>query len=257
VTLAPGETLSSVGTRSRQTSVGTLVCSRLRDALGAQACVFNGGGIRGAREYRERVTYGDLKAEVPFDNEVVVASLPGRVVAEAVAASRARAPVESAGFLQVDDRTRVGPTGAVEAIAGAPIEPEREYRVALVRNLFTGLDHVEPLVRFAAEHPDHVPPASSGRDVKQLLVDAFSIALWDQLGGFDAVDSDRDGVVSEHELEVAIAKRTHEVPSPIVADLLLHAIDRNHDGVVTRDEAAAADAPARDAEPVTPRSNGE
>ncbi|HSQ66533.1 MAG TPA: 5'-nucleotidase C-terminal domain-containing protein [Polyangiaceae bacterium] len=253
VTLAPGETLSSVGTRARQTSMGTLVCSRLRDELGAQACLFNGGGIRGAREYRDRVTYGDLKTEVPFDNEVVVATLPGRVVAEAVAASRAHAPTEYAGFLQVDDRVQIGAGGAVEAIAGAPVDPDREYRVALIRNLFTGLDHVGPLVRFAAEHPDEVPPANSGRDVKQVLVDAFSMALWDQLGGFDAVDSDHDGVVGERELEEAIAKNNHEPPSPIVADLLLRAIDRNHDGVLTREEIV----PRQAGQPVKPRNTDE
>jgi 2',3'-cyclic-nucleotide 2'-phosphodiesterase (5'-nucleotidase family) len=47
VKLAPSEVLSSVGTRARQTSMGTLVCSRVRDALGAEGCVMNGGGILG------------------------------------------------------------------------------------------------------------------------------------------------------------------------------------------------------------------
>ncbi len=42
----------------------------MRDALGADACVFNGGGNRGAREYRTHFTYGDLKTKVPFDNEM-------------------------------------------------------------------------------------------------------------------------------------------------------------------------------------------
>ena len=245
LTLQPGETLSSVGTRSRQTTMGTLICSRLRDALGAEACIFNGGGIRGARDYSTHLTYGDIKTEVPFDNEVVVASLPGSVLMDAVAASRAHAPAESPGFLQVDDRTTVSAKDLVETVNGAPVDPEREYRVALVRNLLTGLDHVGPLVRFGSQHPEKVPPAGSGRDVKQVLVDAFSVALWERLGDFDAVDSNRDGVVSEHELEVAIANDTHEAPSPIVADLVLHAIDQNRDGVLSREEVAAAEASKR------------
>ncbi len=241
VTLGPADTLSSVGTRVRQTTMGTLVCSRLRDALGAEACLFNGGGIRGARDYKTHVTYGDIKTEVPFDNEVVVASLPGQVIAEAVAVSRAHAPAESPGFLQVDDKTIVDAKDVVVSIAGAPLDAEREYRVALVRNLLTGLDHVAPLIRFGERHPEKVPPEGSGRDVKQVLVDAFSLALWEQLGGFDAVDSNRDGVVSEKELETAIANKTHEAPSPIVADLVIHAIDQNRDGVLSREEVETAE----------------
>jgi 5'-nucleotidase len=87
--LGPDEVLSSIGTRVKQVSMGTLVCSRLRDALGAEVAVFNGGGIRASREYRGRLTYGDLKAELPFDNEVVVVRMPGRVLGDG---SRHRAP---------------------------------------------------------------------------------------------------------------------------------------------------------------------
>ena len=151
MTLGPDEEVSSEGIRARQTSMGTLVCSRLRDALGAEACLFNAGGIRACRSYHGRVTYGDLKQEVPFDNEIVVVRMPGRVVREAVAASRALAPRESGGYLQVDDGTVVAQAGhRVTAIAGAPLDDAREYRVALVRNLLDGMDHIEPLARFGA-----------------------------------------------------------------------------------------------------------
>ena len=79
----------------------------LRDmaALGAEACLFNGGGIRASRDYRERFTYGDLEAEVPFDNEMVIVRMPGRVVRAAVTASRALAPADPvAGRGQLDSR---------------------------------------------------------------------------------------------------------------------------------------------------------
>jgi 2',3'-cyclic-nucleotide 2'-phosphodiesterase (5'-nucleotidase family) len=238
--LGPGAPLSSVGTRARQTSLGTLLCSLLRDALEADACVMNGGGIRAAREYPTHFTYGDLEAEVPFDNEIVVVTMPGRVLAEAVAASRAHAPVESGGFLQVDDRMRIEPgTTQVVAVAGAPIDPARAYRVALVRDLFEGMDHIEPLVRFAREEPARIPPALSGRDVKHVLVEAFSRALWEQLGSFDAIDANHDGVVDAREIADAVARFTAEPASPITVDLLLKAIDADHDRLVSRAEAEA------------------
>jgi hypothetical protein len=240
VHLPPGRTVSSIGTRVRQTSLGTGICSRVRDALCAEACVFNGGGIRGAREYTTRFTYGDLETEVPFDNEVVVAKLPGRVVREAVAASRAHAPAESGGFLQVDDRAVVEePSHLLTVLAGAPLDEAREYKVAVVRDLFLGLDHVEPLVRFAHDNPAAVPPAGSGRPVKMVLLQAFSVALWEELGGFDVVDLDHDGVITQAEVEAAVA-RNDGAPSPVTADLLVRALDTDHDHLISRDDESAA-----------------
>lgn len=240
--LPAGEVLSSIGTRVRQTSMGTMLASRIRDALGAEGCLLNGGGIRGSREHRGALTYGALKAEVPFDNEIVVARLPGRVVAEAIVASRRHAPRESGGFLQVDDRMRVEQPGdALLAVAGEPFDPAREYRIALVRNLLMGLDRIEPLVRFAEEHPERVPEVGSGRDVRMVLVDAFSVALWKQLGGFDAVDANADGRVTPSEVAAALVRVRGQKQPEVVAGLVVHALDKDLDHLISRDEADAVE----------------
>jgi 2',3'-cyclic-nucleotide 2'-phosphodiesterase (5'-nucleotidase family) len=251
--LGAGETLSSLGTRSRQTSVGTLICSTLRDALGADACVFNGGGIRAQHEYTERFTYGDLKAEVPFDNEVVVVAIPGEVLRDAIASSRKSAPLDAGGFLQVDDRIRVDVRDQLVEVAGRPFDPARNYRVALIRNLFEGMDHVEPLVRFAHDHPERIPEATSGRDAKLVLVEAFSRALWLRLGDFDSIDRNHDGRIDAEEIAAAVARVTREPASDITVDLLLKALDRNSDRTVSRDEDDACRAlPAGATEPSVP-----
>ena len=239
--LAPGEALSSVGTRARQTTLGALLCARLRDALGAEGAIMNGGAIRAARTYARRFTYGDLEAEVPFENEVVVASLPGRVLREAITASRAHAPLESGGYLQVDEGLVVaGPEQRLVSVGGAPLDEARDYRVALVRNLFEGMDHIEPLARFARENPARVPPVGSGRDIKVALVDAFSRALWDQFGAFDSIDEDHDGLVDAREIADAITRVTAEPASPITVELLLKALDADHDHRISRHDAEAA-----------------
>ncbi len=244
--LGPGEALSSVGTRAHQTSLGALLCSRVRDTLEAEVCIFNGGGIRASRTYESRFTYGDLETEVPFDNEVVVTELPGAVLRDAIAASRARAPLEYGGFLQVDDRAVVDErTHELTRVDGEPLDEAKDYRVALVREMLAGLDHNEPLERFAHEHPDRVPPPGSGREIKLVLVEAFSLALWHRLGGFDAVDTDGDGVVTAQEIAGAVARFTDEAPSPVTADLLLRTLDTNHDQGVSREEAAAAEERAK------------
>jgi 2',3'-cyclic-nucleotide 2'-phosphodiesterase (5'-nucleotidase family) len=222
MTIPLGQPLSSVGVRAHQTTLGTLLCSLMRDAFGADAAIMNGGGIRAAREYAARFTYADLETEVPFPNEIVVARLPGRVLAEAIVASRAHAPLESGGFLQVDDGTIVE-SGTVTRVAGAPLDPERDYCVALVRDFFVGLDHEEPLVRYGREHPERVPVTNAGREIKQVLVHAFATALWRRLGSFAEIDTNQDGTISVEELAAALARATDEPASEVTLRLLLDA----------------------------------
>lgn len=239
--LEPGQSLSSVGTRVRQTSIGALICSRLRDCLGAHACLFNGGGIRAAREYTTRITYADIEAEVPFDNEVVVVPLPGAVLEAGLKASRARAPAEWGAFLQADDRLVVTEANDIVSVDGAPFDPSRTYDVALVREILVGLDHLEPLVTWAKANPALVPPAGSGREPKVLLVQAFALAVWRSLGGFDALDSDRDDRVTPAEIAAAVQRRhPSQGPSKVLADLIVQAIDLDADHVVSRRDATAA-----------------
>jgi 2',3'-cyclic-nucleotide 2'-phosphodiesterase (5'-nucleotidase family) len=238
--LEAGQTLSSVGTRRQQTSIGTLICSRLRDCLGARACLFNGGGIRAMRDYPTRLTYGDVETEVPFDNEIIVVPLPGEVIRDAVAFSRANAPAEFGGFLQVDDRLIVDSANRVTSIDGQTLEEDQLYDVALVRELLFGLDHVEPLVAWGKANPAMIPPAGSGREPKMLLVQSFAISIWRELGGFDAVDVNHDDQVTPSELEGAISQRhPSAAPNTVIADLVMRAIDLNADRIISRAEAAA------------------
>lgn len=238
--LPDGVTLSSVGTRSRQTTVGRLLASRIRDVECAEGCLLNGGGIRASREYKGHFTYGDLKAELPFDNEIAVVALPGRVVRDAVRASRAQAPQESGGFLQVDDRMRVEQPGdALVEIAGEPISDERIYRIAIMRNLMTGMDHIEPLVQYAKAVPACLPAEGSGREIKVVLVDAFSRELWRQLGSFESLDTDQDGSISGSEIAAAVSRVTAAPASKITVEILMRTLDADHDQMISREEAQA------------------
>ena len=238
--LAENVVLSSIGSRLHQTSVGTLLCSRIRDALSAEGCLLNGGGVRGNREYRGAFTYGNLKAELPFDNEVVVVELSGSALQEAIVFSRSQAPVESGGYLQVDDRIEASEDQKrIISVAGQPFDPDRLYKIAIMRNLMIGMDHIDPLVDYAKNHPTRLPPEGSGRDIKMVLVDAFSVSLWQQLGQFAGIDSDGDGSVSASELAHAVSRVTAQPASPITVDLVMKAVDQNHDGVISEDESAA------------------
>lgn len=239
LTLDADQQLSSVGTRERQTSLGALLCSRLRDALGADVALFNGGGIRAGKTYQRRFTYGDLKAEMPFDNEIVVARLPASLLQETLRFSRSRGV--SGGFLQTDDRVETEPsTHQILRVAGAPYDPSQILRVALVRNMFFGMDNLEPLVRFGQQHPERIPPAGSGREAKVALLEAFARAFWSQLEPFESMDRNRDGAVDRDEIAQAIFRRTAEPASPITIDLLMKTLDTNRDERISPEEDRAA-----------------
>jgi len=242
--LAEGVVLSSIGTRVKQTSVGSLLCTRIRDAVGAEGCLLNGGGVRGNREYRKVFTYGNLKSELPFDNEIVIVPMPGSVLQDAIVSSRSMAPIESGGFLQVDDQIVVSESSsALLEVAGQPFDRDRMYRIAIMRNLMFGMDHIEPLSNYTKQYPSRVPPDGSGRDIKLVLIDAFSVSLWQQLGGFASVDLNHDGRVTDRELSQAVSQLTSEPASPITIDLMMRAIDKDHDGSISEQESAAAGSP--------------
>ncbi|MBK8592976.1 MAG: bifunctional metallophosphatase/5'-nucleotidase [Sandaracinaceae bacterium] len=173
LTLPEGVVLSSAGSRLRQTSIGTLVASRLRDALGAEVGIFNGGGLRGDSDRCERLTYADFCEELPFDNEAVVVSLPGAVVRDAIRFSRTERR-GTGGFLQVDDGAQVDDAHELVSLARAPLDPARHYRVAIVRDLMVGGDTLVPLLDFSLAHPAAVPPETTGLDVKVAILRTFA-----------------------------------------------------------------------------------
>jgi hypothetical protein len=220
-----------------------MLTSLLRNRFGAEGALPNGGAVRAGRDYSERFTYADLRAEVPFDNDVVVVDLPGPVLSEAVKHSRAAAPRESGSYLHVDDAMLVDASNQVVSVAGEPLDPSRRYRIATVRNFFLGLDRIEPLVRFASEHPEAVPPDDAGREVKLVLVEGFMHELFGRLGPFAALDVNGSGDVDSRELAAAIERLTDEPASDLTVDLMLRSLDRDRDGVVSKEEAARVGEP--------------
>jgi 2',3'-cyclic-nucleotide 2'-phosphodiesterase (5'-nucleotidase family) len=231
--LTPGEVLSSVGTRLQQTSLGGLLCTRARDALGADIALINGGGIRGARDYRERFTFADLKQEMPFDNEMVVVQLPGQVLADAIVQSRSRRAVLSGGFFQHDDGASCDPDDRLTMVAGRPWDPARVYQVALVRNFLAGLDRIDALTAFAAAHPERIPPEFSGREIKMIVLEGFARTILDALASQPSLDRDGDGRVSAEELWQAMRRVRGPSESPMMGQLVMQALDHDQDGFIT------------------------
>ena len=66
--------------RTREAAIGNLFADAMRAGTHADAAVINGGGIRAGKTYEPgaRITHGDILAELPFNNRIVVVEIAGR-----------------------------------------------------------------------------------------------------------------------------------------------------------------------------------
>jgi 2',3'-cyclic-nucleotide 2'-phosphodiesterase (5'-nucleotidase family) len=135
--------------RTREAAIGNLFADAMRDSMKADAAVLNGGGIRAGKSYDagSRISQGDIMAELPFNNRVVVIEISGAELKRAMENGLALLPTPSGRFPQVSgitvqfDLSRE-PRDRVVAmqVAGAPLDPSKTYRVAVLDFLARGGD---------------------------------------------------------------------------------------------------------------------
>jgi 2',3'-cyclic-nucleotide 2'-phosphodiesterase (5'-nucleotidase family) len=125
--------------RGAEAAIGDLVADAMRDAVGADIAITNGGGIRGDRQYPAgvRLTRGDILAELPFNNRTVKLELSGRAILEAlengfsqVDAGAGRFPQVSCLLVTADYSKPAGSRVAAVTIAGVPLDPDKTYTLA-------------------------------------------------------------------------------------------------------------------------------
>eukprot|EP01134_Creolimax_fragrantissima_P000832 CFRG0832T1 len=260
--------ITSQGIRTKQTNVGTLLVSAMRDCFLADCAMFNSGGIRANKDYpvdQEIFTYADLESEMPFDNEIVCVRMPGKVFSEIIKYSRQGAyqnpPEESGGFMQVDDGvTWCSEKQEITHIGNNPIRPDYMYDVVCVELHLKGIDNIEPMLAYAKSNPGLIP--EDGIPVKQVLVRYFSRCIWMHIGSFRFIDKDDDNRISREELKAAASKKLNitnaldfvldkwfqetdedndgEISPAEMCTAVLHTsftmFDTNHDGVLEKDE---------------------
>lgn len=242
---------SSVGMRQHPTSVGTFLCTVIRDALQLEVVLIGAGSIRGNRNYKgeKSFTYAHLKSEIPFDTCITVVPLPGSVIAGMVEFTRAFSllspPVEKGAYLQTDDR--VGwdrDTNKVTEVCGLPLIPEKIYRVGCNHGMLQGLDNVVPLTEYMAkcppDHEIHKSPEGS-HNAKEVIVSHFSqLLLFDMVskaGGFESIDANSDDVITKEELASAMAMSGHgNGATKILIDNLFACVDADGNGLISKSE---------------------
>jgi 2',3'-cyclic-nucleotide 2'-phosphodiesterase (5'-nucleotidase family) len=125
--------------RTQEAAMGNLIADAMRDAVGADIAITNGGGIRADKEYAagSDITRKDILSELPFGNVTVMTEVPGQQIWDALENGLSKIEDGAGRFPQVSnlklqaDKTR--PAGsrviAVE-IGGKPLDPKASYKLA-------------------------------------------------------------------------------------------------------------------------------
>lgn len=125
--------------RAEESAIGNLIADAIRAATGADIAIANGGGIRGDRTYDAgtKLTRRDILTELPFGNTTVLTELPGSQVLAALENGVSQVEKGAGRFPQVSGLTYVfdasAPAGSRVSevmVAGAPLDPDKVYKVA-------------------------------------------------------------------------------------------------------------------------------
>lgn len=145
-----GTPLDGVGPRLRtsETNLGNLVADAIRQSVGTEIALVNGGGIRGERVFPVGPFLRRTVVEIhPFGNVVCRLEVPGRVVLEALEHGASALPTPAGAFLQVSGLSlRIDPSRPPGArvrdvrVNGVPLDPARTYTLALPSFLLLGGD---------------------------------------------------------------------------------------------------------------------
>ena len=165
--------------RTQETNLGNFITDAMRARLKTDVAVMNGGGIRGDRVVPPGpLSRRDVVAMLPFANVIVSIEVTGRALRTALEQGTARREREGGGFLQVSGLTLTldpaRPAGqrvvAVE-VGGAPLDPERRYRVAVADYVANGGDGIT-----AFRDGQVLVDAESGPLAAEILLQAVTAA---------------------------------------------------------------------------------
>jgi len=125
--------------RGEEAAIGNLIADAMREAVGADVAITNGGGIRGDKEYPAgtSLTRGDVFAELPFGNKTVKLELTGADIRAALENGFSQIDTGAGRFPQVSGLTvainpgRPAGTRVVSVMVGdAPLDDAMTYTLA-------------------------------------------------------------------------------------------------------------------------------
>lgn len=125
--------------RSQETAIGNLIADAMREAVGADVAITNGGGIRANKEYPagSAITRRDILSELPFGNVNMLLEITGAGIKEALENGVSKVAEGGGRFPQVsnlnfDVDLSVEPGGRVSnvMVGGEPLDPDKTYKLS-------------------------------------------------------------------------------------------------------------------------------
>jgi 2',3'-cyclic-nucleotide 2'-phosphodiesterase (5'-nucleotidase family) len=169
---------SSIATvRTREAAIGNLFADAMRAGTRADAAVLNGGGIRAGKTYAPgtRITQGDVLAELPFNNRIVVMEMVGAELRRAMENGLSLLPRASGRFPQISgialafELARAPGNRIVSMqVGGAPLDEGKIYRVAVLDYLARGGDDYTMFASAKRITPDNDAPLMVNEVVEYL-----------------------------------------------------------------------------------------
>jgi len=153
--------------RTREAAIGNLFADAMRIGMRADAAILNGGGIRAGKTYQPgaRISQGDVLAELPFNNRIVVVEIGGADLRRALENGLSLLPRASGRFPQVSGVAvtfdLAQPPGAriiTMQVGGAPLDESKVYRVAILDYLARGGDDYTMFATARRITPDNDAP---------------------------------------------------------------------------------------------------
>jgi 2',3'-cyclic-nucleotide 2'-phosphodiesterase (5'-nucleotidase family) len=161
--------------RTKESNVGNLIADAIRESVGADVAIANGGGIRGDRTYDAgtTLTRKDILSELPFGNVTVLIELSGADLLAALENGVSQVEDKAGRFPQVSgmrftwDAARPAGSRIVKVeVGGAPLDPAKIYKVATNDYVYGGGDGYAALSKGNA-----LIDASGGKLMASMVID--------------------------------------------------------------------------------------
>ena len=259
--LPPGVPFSSQRARFQQTTIGGIFCQMIKEELEeCDVAMLNGAVIKADTVYENaKMSYAQLKNELPFPTKMVVVEMTLREVNEAIHCSRtavesgtctecATELIPRRGYLQVDCDFDLASSNFGEDDNSnddddaSSTKEDTILRVALPRNLLNGFCKITPLMTVGErlKEQGRFPGDDDFVPAIDLIVRHASKNRWLDLvtddKDFDRFDSNDDGVLEKHEIKAMVTEALGYEPADFVVDDMVGAIDVDGNGAIDHSE---------------------
>mmetsp|Transcript_59864 Transcript_59864/g.147074 ORF Transcript_59864/g.147074 Transcript_59864/m.147074 type:complete len:690 (-) Transcript_59864:5246-7315(-) len=242
VVTSPNELFSTKDNRLGFSNGTVILTSIIRMGMRAEIGLLNAGNVRGGGTYpldQEWFTMSDLKAEIPFCVGIFAVELPGHVIEDTINESRSKAridpPIASGGYIHTCDKVEFSESEQrIISINGEPFDPTRKYLTTFPTNWLAGMDSHIPIIEWAKGTPYSHAKESSSKPLKVVIVELFAAAIWLEMGSFDEIDLNGDGVLTHDEVKARALQIFGEDVADVVVDNIFSVADGDQDGVISK-----------------------